>query len=79
MEQKYSGVKKNGKGNKHNRKAKWINSMKKELQRLEEDTEAIIHLESLRATLKNYRIRKCQAVRAYMESGFKNSCLSTID
>ena len=36
----------------HNRKAEWINNIDKELQRLKKGSEAIIHLELLRATLK---------------------------
>ena len=35
---------------KTNEKAEWINNMKKELQRLEEDPDANIHLVSLRET-----------------------------
>ena len=44
----------------HNRKDKWINNMEKELQELEEGSETIIHLESVRATLKKYRFGKTQ-------------------
>ena len=36
----------------HNRKAKWINNMKKELHRIEEDLESGIHLESLKIIIK---------------------------
>ena len=51
----------------YNRKAEWINNMKKELQGLEEG----VHLVLLRVTLKKYRIGKFQAMMAYMDSGFK--------
>ena len=42
----------------HNRKANWINDMKKGLQRFEEDLEEDIHLESLWAALKKVLNRK---------------------
>ena len=40
----------------HNRKTEWINSIEKEFQELEEESEAYMHLESLRVTLKKYQI-----------------------
>ena len=63
----------------YNRKAEWMNNMKKELQGLEESPEMIIHLESLRATLKIYRIRNLRTMMEYMDSSFKNSRLSMTD
>ena len=53
--------------------------MKKELQEIEESLEAIIHVESQRAILKKYWIRKCYSMMVYMDSGFKNSLPSTTD
>ena len=47
------------------------NNMEKELQGFEEDPEAIIHIESLEATLKKYLIGKRQTMIAHMDSGFK--------
>ena len=56
-------------GNKeHNRKAKWINNMKKELQSLEESPEADINLNKLRATPKkvlNWKIPSHDGIHGF--------------
>ena len=43
--------------------------MGKELQGLEEGLKAKMHLDSLRANLKKYRIGKRQAMMAYIGTG----------
>ena len=63
---------------KYNRKAEWIDILKKELQGPLEDPEVEIHLK-FRVTLKKYRIGKRQAMMAYKDSGLKNSRPSTTD
>ena len=50
----------------HNRKDNWINNEEKELQGFVECTEAEIHLNSLRATHKKYKIGKRQTMMTYM-------------
>ncbi len=45
-------------GTEDNRKAKRLNNLKKEFQRLKESLKTIIHLQSLKATLKKVPNRK---------------------
>ena len=46
--------------------------MEKELEGLEEGPKAKIHIDSLRTTLKKYKIEKRQGMVACMDSGSKN-------
>ena len=46
--------------------------MEKELEGLEAELKAKIHLDSLSATLKKYRIWKWQAMMVCMDTGFRN-------
>ena len=68
-------------GREHNRKAGWINNMEKEGPKIKKKKkkEKKIRLDSHRTILKKYQIKKCQAIIAYMDSGFKNSLPSTTD
>ena len=47
----------------NNRKAEWINNVEKQLQGHEEKPKAKTHIDSLRATLKKYRIGKHQVMK----------------
>ena len=46
--------------------------MAKELEELEEEPKAEIHLDLLKTTKKKYQIGKLQAMMEYMDSGSRN-------
>ena len=58
---------------KNNEKAEWINNMIRELEGLEEGTEAEIHTDLLKTTRKEISNWKRQAKMEYMVSGSRNS------
>ena len=63
----------------HNRKSEWINNKERELKELREVLRLLYTWNHSENDRKKYRNGKQQVIIIYMDSGFENSCLSTID